>query len=89
MFQTVLRVSRRMPRHSSSLQQLRSTASKAALATDTTTSQQDAARNPLVWGGVLAAAAAAGIAWDHQQNKQATDCCGIIGVVAHSKFDVR
>ena len=82
MFQSVLRAARRMPRHRTLV---RSTASNAMTVTDTA---QDTSRHAVLLGGALAAAAAAaGIAWD-QQNK-ATDCCGIIGVVAQPDFDVR
>lgn len=86
MFQSVLRASRRLPRKSLWSAQLRQTASKAAA----TVVSQDSGHNSLVWGGVLAAAAAtAVVAWDQQNKQKATDCCGIIGVVAHPKFDVR
>lgn len=50
-------------------------------------------RFPLAWGSVLAATAAAVALWDQQKNivnnKKTTDCCGIIGVVAHPGFDTR
>ena len=96
MYRTALQAYRRLPRQGKSLlnaQLLRQTATKATVASSAasavvvTDPANDGHRN-LVLGGLLAAMAA-GLAWDHQQQKKAIDCCGIIGVVAHPKFDVR
>ena len=45
--------------------------------------------NTATWmtGAVAVAAAAGGLMWNYSQ--PATDCCGIVGVVAHPDFDVR
>ena len=90
MFHSVLRVSRQIPRRVKPLisnPQLRQTASKAALAS-TAAEDPFSSQRALLVGGLVTAAAAAGIfAYDQQQKK--ADCCGIIGVVAHPKFDVR
>jgi hypothetical protein len=87
---TVLRLLSRTPRQ---LQQrlarnptIRHTASRAAFASQDTHGHGGSpfAVNPLLVSGMLAAAA--GITW---QQKKSSDCCGIIGVVAHKDFDAR
>ena len=91
MFPSLLRASRQIPRRVKPVianVQLRQTASKAVLAS--TAAEDFSSNRTLLVGGLVAAAAAASaglFAYDQQQ--KTADCCGIIGVVAHPKFDVR
>ena len=85
MIQSVLRASRKLTRKGNPLAvaQLRHTASKAAVGSG---SLADDRAFHMV--GFLAAAGIFAWGQERQRQKQA-NCCGIVGVVAHPKFDVR
>lgn len=68
--------------------QFRQTASKAFVAW-AVEDPSSSYRRAVFIGSLVAAVSAAGFLTYDQQQKKKTDCCGIIGVVAHPKFDVR
>ena len=85
---SVLRSSPRQGRLLISKAQLRQTASKAIL-TSAAAQDTNSQRTQLLLGGLVATAAAGAGIFAYDQQQKTTDCCGIIGVVAHPKFDVR
>ena len=90
MLRSIARVPRQLPRRVKPLlsnPQLRQTATKATLGSEVAVQDSTDYRTLLATGLVAAAGAAGFLAYD--QHKKSTDCCGIIGVVAHPKFDVR